>query len=111
MGLIQVSNTFYNEEYEDIRQWDELIKSPCFNKIVDKINLEKNRLQKDIDTLLKSPTLDNSIKITSLAVAKDKLNDLLLYFEFVKQKKTILDQRIVEKKMVVPSFNITKEKH
>lgn len=92
-----MSEPFYNPEYEDIRQWSVLVEHEYFSKLVSKIQLEITRLQLDIDKCTESPTLDNSIKATSLAKAKEELNKLLLYFDFVKQKKSHLDKRNVER--------------
>lgn len=97
-------NNFYDEEYEDMRQWAELTSHPFFGKLVDKINAEKAILQKEIDKLTDQPSFDGAIKSSALGKAKQKLNDLLLYFEFVKQKKSHLDKRNVDKKTVFPSI-------
>lgn len=92
-----MSETFYNPEYEDARQWCVLIDHEYFNKLVIKIELEITRLQNDIDKCTEQPTLDNSIKATALAKGKEELKNLLLYFNFIKQKKSHLDKRNVER--------------
>lgn len=89
---------FYNVEYENARQWTELINSEFFKLLTDKIENSKLALKKDIDKLVANPSLDNSIQAAALGKAQQELNKLLLFFDFMKQHKVQLDQRLIVQK-------------
>lgn len=91
-------------EYEDVIEWDRLIKHASFSKLTDKIKNDQKALQNEIDKLIASPSFDNAIKAASLGKAKEALNNLLLYFDFVQQKKSHLDKRNVERNTIVPNL-------
>lgn len=95
-------SNFYNEEYEDVRQWSALIEHEYFQKLIDKLNTDMQVLQKDIDKLISDPTFDGAIKAAALGKAKQQLDSLLRYFNFMKEKKSHLDKRNVERKIVLP---------
>lgn len=95
--------TFYNEQYEDVRQWNSLFDHEYFGKLTNKIEADIHRLQLDIDKLVSTPTLDNSINVCALGKAKESLTKLLSYFKFMRQQKVQLDNELVKRKTVNPA--------
>lgn len=91
-------DSWYNSEYETIRQWNELINNQYFVLLKSKIQLDINNLQREIDKLTSSPTLDNSIHATALAKAKEKLFSLLRHFDYMQEKKLQLDKEVAKRK-------------
>lgn len=89
---------FYDEEYEKTRQWVSLMDVPEFALLRAKIEMSKTALQNDIDKLMTNPTLDNSIQASALGKAKNELNKLLLFFDFQRQHKFQLDQKLIIRK-------------
>lgn len=93
-----MANEFFDPEYEQTRQWNVLINVTEFTLLKDKIENMKTALQNDIDKMITNPSLDNSINAAALGKAKQELNKLLLFFDFQKQHKFQLDQRLINRK-------------
>lgn len=91
-------NNWYNEEYETIRQWCELINHPYFVLLKNRIQNEINVLQRDIEKLISAPTLDNSINATALGKAREKMISLLRHFDYLQEKKLQLDKEVAKRK-------------
>jgi hypothetical protein len=91
-------DNWYNEEYESVRQWNELIAHPYFVLLKSKIQLDLNNLQREIDKLVSIPSLDNSIHATALAKSKERLISLLRHFDYMLEKKLQLDKEVAKRK-------------
>ncbi len=89
---------FYDTEFEDVRQWDSLLKHEYFNKVIEKIEADIKRIDYNIERLVEEPSMDNAIKVTSFAKSKESLQALISFFQHMKDKKLQLDKRAVERK-------------
>lgn len=98
--MTQPNNDFFNADYEDARQWESLFKHEYFIKVETKLNNDIATCDKNIQSLSQVGSLDSSIKIAIEAATKERLKNLLRYFDFQRSKKLSLDQELTKRKAI-----------
>lgn len=95
-----MDKNFFDAEYEDVRQWESLFSHEYFSKVETKITNEIQVCDKNIQNLSSVGSLDSSIKIAIEAATKERMKNLLRYFEFMRTKKLSLDKEMAKRKAI-----------
>lgn len=82
----QQNNELISDSIVETEEWNEIISSRYFIRLVNFISNKIVRYSKEIEKLSIEPSLDTSFKVSALAAKKEELNSLLRKFEFYKEQ-------------------------
>lgn len=82
----QLNEDVISESAVDTEEWNELVTSRYFHKLISFISNKVTRFTKETDKLASQPSLDTSFKVAALAAKKEELSSLLRKFDFFKEQ-------------------------
>lgn len=83
-----------DKEYIDLEEWNNLISSPYFPKLVEHLENRNSRHQRNVDKLTKDLSLDNSVKQSAILSRRDENLTLLSFFKSMVERKRQIDNKL-----------------